>query len=258
MARIRGRACAVAAVCTLVAVALSSGDRAEARPSSSEAVPILMYHVIAAPPVGAAYPELYVDRPAFAREVAWLAAHGFHAVTLQALYDHWHGAPLPMHPVVFTFDDGYRSQYANALPILRAHRWPGVLDLTVRNERDRWGMPPRLVHSLIRAGWEIDAHSINHPDLTMLDAARLSDEVQGARTLIGRQFHVPVNFFCYPAGHYDSTVVAAVRKAGYLGATSTEYGLARSSDLFALDRVRVNGDDGVSGLVAKLRALGVA
>src|SRR4029450_6409721 len=103
MARIRGRACAVAALCALVAAALSSGDRAEARPSSTDAVPILMYHVIAAPPLGAAYPELYVDRPTFAREVAWLAAHGFHAVTLQAVYDHWHGAPLPVHPVVFTF-----------------------------------------------------------------------------------------------------------------------------------------------------------
>src|SRR5262249_40321448 len=160
---------------------------------------------------------------------AWLAAHHFHAVTLQAAYDHWRrGAPLATRPVVFTFDDGYRSQYANALPILRAHSWPGVLDLTVRNENDRWGMPPPLVRRMIHAGWEIDAHSITHPDLRTLDAPRLQREVQGARTLLRRQFHVPVNFFCYPAGRYDATVVEAVRKAGYLGATSTEFGLGRS------------------------------
>jgi len=34
-------------------------------------------------------------------------------------------------------------------------------------------------------------------------------------------FHVPVNFFCYPAGRYDDAVIAAVQGAGYLGATTT-------------------------------------
>jgi hypothetical protein len=64
-----------------------------------------------------------------------------------------------------------------------------------------------------------------------------------------------VNFFCYPAGRYDAAVVAAVQQAGYLGATTTTYGLARPGDLFTLARVRVSGSDGVKGLAAKLAAL---
>jgi hypothetical protein len=68
-------------------------------------------------------------------------------------------------------------------------------------------------------------------------------------------FHVPVNFFCYPAGRYDTAVLAAVHQAGYLGATTTNYGLARPGDLYTLARVRVNGSDGVKSLAAKLAAL---
>jgi hypothetical protein len=45
-----------------------------------------------------------------------------------------------------------------------------------------------------------------------------------------------------------------VRAAGFLGATTTNQGLAsRSEGLFTLDRIRVNGSDGVGGLAERLR-----
>ena len=34
---------------------------------------------------------------------------------------------------MLTFDDGYKGQYRNAMPVLRRQRWPGVLYLTVAN-----------------------------------------------------------------------------------------------------------------------------
>jgi hypothetical protein len=74
--------------------------------------------------------------------------------------------------------------------------------------------------------------------------------------MLQRQFHVPARFFCYPAGRYDASVIAAVRGAGYLGATTTLYGLARSGKPFELPRVRVSGGDGAMGLRGKLAALG--
>jgi hypothetical protein len=51
-------------------------------------------------------------------------------------------------------------------------------------------------------------------------------------------------------------VIAAVRRAGYLGATTTNYGLAKPGDPYTLGRVRINGSDGISGFAAKLQALG--
>ena len=192
----------------------------------------------------------------FAGQVAWLAAHGYHAVTLQRVFDSWRGAAtLPAKPIVFSFDDGYLSQVRNALPVLKARHWPGVLNLEVRNLQPVWGIRPPGIRKLLAAGWELDAHTLTHPDLTKVGAAQLRDEVAGSRAAIRKRFHVPVNFFCYPAGRYNDTVVAAVKAAGYLGATTTNYGLAKPSDLYTLARVRVSGTDGVKGFAAKLEAL---
>jgi peptidoglycan/xylan/chitin deacetylase (PgdA/CDA1 family) len=222
-------------------------------------VPILMYHVIAPPPAGAPYPDLYVKPADFRGQVGWLAVHGYHAVTLRRVYDFWAGKEaLPRKPVVLTFDDGYRSDFTVALPTLRARRWPGVLNLEVRNLQPVWGSRPGEVQQLIAAGWEIDAHTITHPDLTTVDPAQLRHEVAGSRATIRRMFHQPVDFFCYPSGRYDDAVLAAVRAAGFLGATTENEGLARPDSLFTLDRVRVNGSDGVSGFAAKLLALEAA
>ena len=219
-------------------------------------VPILMYHVVTTAPANAPYPELYVSRADFAGQVAWLAAHGYHAVTLRRVFDSWRGAArLPAKPVVLSFDDGYLSQVRNALPILKARHWPGVLNLEVRNLQPVWGIRPPGIRKLLAAGWELDAHTLTHPDLTKVGPKQLHDEVAGSREAIRTRFHVPVNFFCYPAGRYDDTVVAAVKAAGFLGATTTNYGLARPSDLYTLSRVRIDGSDGVKGFAAKLASL---
>lgn len=229
---------------------------ATGRPTS-DPIPILMYHVVADPPVGAPYPELYVSPTAFARQIGWLARHGFHGVTLHDALLHWQrGRQLPAHPIVVSFDDGYRSQAVTAAPILASHRWPGVINLTLRNTSDSWGLPPGQVRRLLAAGWELAAHSATHPDLTKVDETRLRQEVAGSRTTLQRIFHVPVEFFCYPAGRLDDRVVAAVRAAGYSGATTTGPGLGRPTHMFRLARVRIDRSDGVAGLVTKLRSLG--
>jgi peptidoglycan/xylan/chitin deacetylase (PgdA/CDA1 family) len=212
-----------------------------------------MYHVIARPPSGAPYPDLYVSRRDFALQVRWLARRGFHAVTLRRVYDYWrNGDTLPSKPVVLTFDDGYRSTYTAALPVLKSTHWPGVVNLKVDNTKDQWGLPPALVRLLIAARWEIDAHTITHPDLTTVNDARLRREVSGSRSFIRRTFGVAADFFCYPSGRYDRRVIRAVREAGYLGATTTEFGLGRPSELYTLDRIRIKGSDGLAGFAAKL------
>jgi peptidoglycan/xylan/chitin deacetylase (PgdA/CDA1 family) len=216
-------------------------------------VPILMYHVVGTAPPGAPFPSLYVRRTDFAGQLAWLRAHGFHAVSLQRVYDYWrHGYALPERPVVLTFDDGYREDFTNVRPLLARRHWPGVLNLAVRNLLDRKLTVPQI-RLMIRQGWEVDAHTINHLDLTTLAAAALQHEVVGSRRWIRRRFHVPVDFFCYPSGRYDARVIAAVRAAGFLGATVEGAGRASPRDgFFTLPRIRVSRSDGVSGLAAKL------
>jgi peptidoglycan/xylan/chitin deacetylase (PgdA/CDA1 family) len=236
----------------------STGNANAASVARHAPVPILMYHVVNVAPASAPYPDLYVAPSIFRAQVRWLVRHGYHAVTLRQLLRHWDGgAPLPAKPIVLSFDDGYRSQYGIAAPALAAQDWPGVLDLQLSALGKPWGLAPRMVRELIAAGWEIDSHTLTHRDLTTLSPADLTHEVAGSRAKLRRLFGVPADFFCYPAGRYDDAVVAAVERAGYLGATTTRFGLARSSERFVLARVRIDGSDGVHGLAAKLHSLGV-
>jgi peptidoglycan/xylan/chitin deacetylase (PgdA/CDA1 family) len=227
-----------------------------ARAGRGTPVPILMYHVIADPRAGAPYPQLFVGATDFAGQMRWLERHGYRAVTLRAVWDHWHrGAPLPKRPIVVSFDDGYRSVAHAALPSMRERGWPGVLNLTVKNLRVAGGLSHRQVRRLIAAGWQIDAHTLTHPDLTSLDDRELAHEVAGSRRELRRLFGVPVDFFCYPGGSYDARVIAAVRRAGFLGATTTIDGLASPNEPYELRRVRVSRSDGVTGFAAKLERL---
>ena len=229
-------------------------QEAAARLARTIPVPILMYHVLGDPPAGAPFPQLYVSDADFAGQMRWLARHGYTAVTLRSVWDHWHGrTSLPPRPVVVSFDDGYRSVAHSAFPTLRERGWPGVLNLAVKNLRVRGGISERQVRRLIAGGWEIDAHTLTHPDLTTVDNRQLTREVAGSRRELRRLFGMPVDFFCYPGGRYDRRVIAAVRAAGFLAATTTVEGLASPAAPFELRRVRVSRSDGVSGFAASLQ-----
>ncbi len=214
-------------------------------------VPILEYHVLGAPPAGTTYPELFVGRADFSRQMDWLDRNGYEAVTLEAVERAWyHGGALPAKPVVLSFDDGYRPQFTFALPELRKHGWPGVLNLKAEGS----DLYTSNVEAMIDAGWELAAHTIHHLDLTTLDAAQLKEEVAGSQAILRREYGVPVENFCYPAGRYDDTVIAAVKAAGYTGATTEIPGYASREKRYELDRYEVLGSSGVQGVAEDLRS----
>jgi peptidoglycan/xylan/chitin deacetylase (PgdA/CDA1 family) len=208
-------------------------------------VPILEYHVLGEPEGEVPYPELYVSRPDFRHQLEWLDKHGYQAVTLEQVEEAWFEAgTLPPKPVVLSFDDGYRPQFTFALPQLRKHGWAGVLNLKAEGS----DLYESNVKAMIDAGWELAAHTINHSDLTTLDAAALEEEVAGSREILRREYGVPVKNFCYPAGQFDATVIAAVEAAGYVGATTEIPGYAESDAPYELARFEILGSSGVSGL----------
>jgi peptidoglycan/xylan/chitin deacetylase (PgdA/CDA1 family) len=212
-------------------------------------VPILEYHVLGAAPPDAPYPELYVTRPDFHHQMDWLEGHGYEAVTLEMVERAWyHGGTLPAKPVVISFDDGYRPQFTYALPELRRHGWPGVLNLKARGS----DLYTSNVEAMIDAGWELAAHTINHQDLTTLGAAELKEEVAGSRAILRREYGVPVVDFCYPAGQFDETVIAAVKAAGYVTTTTEISGEASREAPYELARFEILGSSGVSGLAEDL------
>jgi peptidoglycan/xylan/chitin deacetylase (PgdA/CDA1 family) len=277
-------AVAVAAVIAVIAIVSSGGTSGSSGPKATKApahhsagavapsapnarakgtgvpgnatVPILMYHVINPPPPGAPYPGLYVPASEFAAQMQALKAAGWHAVTMDQLEANWtRGVPLGRgKPIVLSFDNGYASQYTNALPVLRKLGWVGVENIQLSGlPPSQGGLTDAEVRGLLAAGWELDTQGISHADLIRLDAAGLRYQVESARRILRRRYGVPVNWFCYPSGHYDATVIAAVRSAGFVGSTTVVPGWAtRAEDPYRLPRLRVLGGTGPSALLAQI------
>jgi peptidoglycan/xylan/chitin deacetylase (PgdA/CDA1 family) len=209
-------------------------------------VPILVYHDLGTPPAGDAYPGLYVSDDDFVAEMQWLHQQGYQAVTLDEVMKAWfHGGRLPAKPIVITFDNGYIPQATFAPEVMSRYGWPGVLNEITENHLANW----RLAH-LLSIGWEIDSHSVTHPDLTAVTPSELSYQVVASRRFLQQTFHIPVNSFCYPSNRYDAAVIAAVRAAGYTNALTENAGFATRADPYLLDRFEVEGS--VSQLAADL------
>jgi peptidoglycan/xylan/chitin deacetylase (PgdA/CDA1 family) len=232
--------------------ASGSATRPPGRPGGAP-VPILMYHVIASPPAGAPFPGLYVSPQEFAAQMQALKDAGWHAVTQDQLASYWRsGTPLGAgKPVVLSFDNGYQSQYTKALPVLQRLGWVGVENIQLSGlPPSQGGLGEAEIRGLVAAGWELDTQGFSHADLIRLDAEQLHYEVAVARRTLQQRYHVPVNWFCYPSGHYDATVLAAVRAAGYAGSTTVVPGWAhRTDDLYRLHRLRVLGGTTPQGLL---------
>jgi peptidoglycan/xylan/chitin deacetylase (PgdA/CDA1 family) len=215
-----------------------------AHKAPNEAVPVLVYDVIKEPQPDTANPEDWVPPSEFAEQMDYLSQQGFHPVTLRQVWAAWkEQGLLPSKPIVISFDTGYHSVLANALPILRGHDWMGTLFLQA---------------SQTEAGWELDAHGQTGADPTGLSDEELDAEVAGARRSLQQEFSAKVEFFSYPQGRFDDRVAQAVEAAGFLGAATLEEGLATPDEPYKLKRIKVDNGDGESGLADKLESAGLS
>jgi peptidoglycan/xylan/chitin deacetylase (PgdA/CDA1 family) len=271
-------AAALAIVIAVVAIGAGKGGKAPAPAKSKtvtvarrakktvclapyhvERAPILEYHVIAPAPAGAPYPLLYVPPSLFAAQMDALHAAGYHAVTLDQLWENWHHHKrLPCgKPIVISFDNGYETQFQYGEPALAKLGWVGVENLQLFGlDWANGGISHHEIRELIRDGWELDTQGWNHSDMVTQTASGLRLQINDARRLLRRWFHVPVNWFCYPSGQYDQTVIAALKSAGFRGSTTEYWGFAGpQDDPYALPRMEVHPDQSPSELVAAVAAM---
>ncbi|MBK7249637.1 MAG: poly-beta-1,6-N-acetyl-D-glucosamine N-deacetylase PgaB [Gammaproteobacteria bacterium] len=111
--------------CVLALALLGAGARAEVPAKLT----ILCYHEIDDREI-ALIPGYSVKPAQFAQQLAWLTESGYHFVSMDdVLADAAGRRPLPEKALLLSFDDGYRSFYTHAFPILRAHHAPAVVAL---------------------------------------------------------------------------------------------------------------------------------
>ena len=100
---------------------LSGCDRDD---SAKVSVPILLYHHIAQKPYG----DMIISESRFREHMEAIRSEGYHTISLDDLIAfEEQGTPLPEHPVMITFDDGYMSNYEIAYPILQEYGFKATI-----------------------------------------------------------------------------------------------------------------------------------
>jgi peptidoglycan/xylan/chitin deacetylase (PgdA/CDA1 family) len=98
--------------------------------------------------------------------------------------------------------------------------------------------PNRLPEERIRAlatRHEIGAHTLSHPDLTLLSRRATETEIESGKKWLEDVTGERVAMFCYPFGRFNKETKASVAKAGFKGARTTrQFVVAPQTDRFAV------------------------
>ncbi len=141
--------------------------------------------------------------------------------------------------VSLNFDDGWRSVYDNALPILEDAGFKSTQFITTQYMEPEF---PGYVRSyevldMHQRGHEIGAHTKTHANLTTLTESAARQEITGSRENLLSIGISPVNFFAYPFGSYNSEIITFVKEGGFSAARSSDGGYnLKSQNLFNLKR----------------------
>ena len=221
-------------------------------------VPVLMYHHIEINPRPSdpVYAALFVSPDQLDQQLSYLSTHNYHAITLDELSDALDGKiSLPQNPIVLTFDDGYRSFYDNAFPLLKKYNIKAVQFVITQVEDAPAYLTWDQIIELDKSGLvEIGAHTRHHPNLPDLSQAAIRDEIKGSKDDIEQHIKHPVNWFAYPYGSYSSFIIQTVKDAGFKGAASTVYGTNQNKDdLYLFPRIMVDGRFSLDNIARRIQ-----
>lgn len=219
-------------------------------------MPVLTYHRVHSlrPGANAIETDLTVDPRSFFEEMAAIKRAGYHSITAAQLYGAlYRGGRLPSKPVLLTVDDGYVDDVRAILPVLRRDGFTALFNIITSRFHEPGFLTAAQVRELDRAGMDIGSHTVSHQDLTAMSGAKLASEVTDSKRALERVLDHSVSIFCYPSGRFDESVVAAVRRAGYALAFTTEYGTSISSRApLTIPRLHVGRSATPSSVVALL------
>jgi len=213
-------------------------------------VPVLYYHSVMSQPGN----ELRMPPEQFEEQIRYLAEQGYHSITSRELYSAFYGTGrLPTKPVLIQFDDGYRDNYTQALPILRKYGFVATV-FVVSSFVDGDGYLTWVqLDELVRSGWEIGSHSVNHEHLAELDDTKLKFELTVAKQVLESRLNLDVVSLAYPFGNYNDKVIAGAEAAGYKIAFTTNRGWANSKvSPFTLNRIYCYANMGLTEFKRRL------
>jgi peptidoglycan/xylan/chitin deacetylase (PgdA/CDA1 family) len=213
-------------------------------------LPILCYHHIGAPKKSLGHQRLWISKERFTEQMSYLSQMGYRGMTLRDAAAALAERRRLSQAVVVTFDDGYKSFYHIAFPILcRFGLSATVFAVTGKvGDASRWDLESAAelmdwseLRELHQAGVEVGSHTVNHPRLTQMPADAAKREIENSRQALEQELGAAVSSFAYPYGDWNDAVARLAEQARYRVACSTLRGnLHWPEDLYHLKRVPVH------------------
>lgn len=210
--------CFALAMCTQAVAAIS--------------VPVLCYHRFG-PTVA---DSMTVTTAVFESHLQYLHDNGYTVIPLQTLVDYELGKapPPPPKSIVITMDDGHRSVYEEALPLIKQYHVPVTLFIypsAISNSHAPYAMSWEQLHALVDTGFfTIQSHTYWHPNFK-IEKKRLSateydkfvtTQLQKSKATLEKRFGSQVDVLAWPFGIYDDDLLDRAKAAGYIAAFSID------------------------------------
>jgi len=229
-------------------------------PTGYQTVPVLTYHKLSRNGT----PDAMTVREAdFEAQMRFLRENGYRVVSLDDLFEFLQlRRQIPARSVVITFDDGWRSVYDVAWPILKKYGYPATLfvytDLIVGSrETLSW----EQVREMSKEGLDIQCHSKTHRYLGRKERKEsfrdyfeaVRREIVESSRIIRKHTGREVKYLAYPYGDTNALVVAMVRQEGYRLAFTVERESAPFfSNDFRVSREMIYGSFGLKDFGSNL------
>src|SRR4026209_1017397 len=195
------------------------------------------------------YPGTEITPAAFEAQMKELKDRGITVISMQDLLAWKRGEKnIPPRAAVVTFDDGWKSQYEVAWPIMKKYGYPFTMFIYTEGVRaGSLGGGEAITRGQLADmrdnGIDIEGHSATHQDLreghtiTLISGGKrtrtkvtgpqyeewMQNEVVGSKQLLEQRLGIKVNCFAVPFGNYNEHVKEIARKSGY-EAMFTVYG----------------------------------
>jgi len=211
-------------------------------------MPILCYHQFVAGTSAAR--QLQVSAADFERQMAYLHAEGYQVIPLKKVLSILQGkSSVPPKTVVLTIDDGYRSVYEVAYPILKKYGFSATLFVYT----DFVGGAAALSWSQIKMMSEsgvidVESHTKSHSNLSFdtesenLEAhqTRVAKEIDMAAKVIKRHIGQTPTILAYPYGKSSPHVSKYLQQADYQMALTVKRGANPAyADPYLLQRTMI-------------------
>lgn len=171
------------------------------------------------------YSKISISVSLFEEQIKFLISHGHNFIrfedlpNLKKLSD--------KKPTIIYFDDGFKDNILNVLPILKKYKIPATFFIVPKYMDSGYidYMNWDDIRELQKEGMEIGSHTYNHLVLTNVNQEILEKEIISSKEKIEKEIGYSLKTFSYPKGRVNDNVVEAVKKAGYKYATTAKYGV---------------------------------